>query len=144
MGDIAALQAAPGCRVLAARRGRFEAAGGTEVAGGFLEVTLDSGPVVVLDVGSDWTLTAEPGPWTDHFAEPLTDDNREFVRTHGKWSAVALSPALAAALVGARIESLSLLRDEMDDVVGVRLVTEAGVVTAAQWEGELKVEAEGG
>ena len=130
--------------MLAARRGRFVAADGTEVEGGFLELTLDSGDVVVLDVGGDWTLTARPGPWVDHFVEPLTEDNREFVRTHGKWSAVDLSPEEAAALVGARIGSASLIHNEMNEVEGVRLVTPEAVIVARQWGGELQVAVERG
>ena len=107
-------------------------------------MTVESGDVVVLDVASDWTLTARPGPWVDHFAEPLTEDNREFVRRHGKWSAVDLSPELAEALIGARIESASLIHNEMDEVDGVRFVTPAAIIVARQWGSELQVEAQRG
>lgn len=107
-------------------------------------MTFDSGDVVLLDVGSDWTLVAYPEPWVDHFEEPLDDDNPEFVRRSGKWSAVALSPDLSDALVGSRITSASLVHNEMGEVSGVRLVTETAVVDASQWGGELQVQRERG
>lgn len=144
MGDVSDLTNALGQRVVAGRRGRFLAADGTDVDGGFLELTLESGDVVVLDVAGDWTLTARPGPWVDHFAEPLTNDNREFVRRHGKWSAVDLPPEEAEALVGALIGSASLIHNEMNEVEGVRLVTPAAIVVARQWGGELQVEVQRG
>jgi hypothetical protein len=33
--------------------------------GGFLEITFTSGDVLLLDIGSDWTLTVQPNAWTD-------------------------------------------------------------------------------
>ncbi len=56
-----------------------------------------------------------------------------------------MSSDLAAALVGSAIESVSLLHNEVGEVQGVRLRTDAGtVIRAAQWAGELRVTVESG
>lgn len=92
-----------------------------------MELTFDSGEAVIIDVAGDWTLVARQGPWVDDLVEPL-DDDKEFVLTHAKWSAEDLSPSLAEALIGARIQSASLLHNEMNEVDGVRLVTQLASV----------------
>jgi hypothetical protein len=107
--------------------------------GGFLEITFTSGDVLLLDIGSDWTLTVKPSAWTDAFAEPLSRENRDFVAGHGKWTAVDVSESEAAALVGSLVESVALLHNEMNEVQGATLTAEGGLVHATLFDGELAV-----
>jgi hypothetical protein len=39
-------------------------------------------------------LAVRASPWTDHFAEPLSVENRKFVERSGKWTAFGVSEQL--------------------------------------------------
>lgn len=139
-GDLTALQAAVGQRVSRIRRGRFSHPKDGTAEGGFLELTILSGHVLLLDIGSDWTLTVQPHAWADAFAEPPSADNRDFVERHGKWTAVDVSDAEATPMIGSLITSARLLYDEMGDVQGVVLQAGGAVLRASQWGGLLLVQ----
>jgi hypothetical protein len=69
------------------------------------EVNDGYGAVVVFEVGpAAQELGASEAPFDDPFAPPLSRENAEFVRTHGKWTAfdvAAVEPY--ARLVGGRV-----------------------------------------
>lgn len=140
VGDVSAIQGAVGQRVARVRRGRYSLPVSDMDEGGFLELTFVSGDVLLLDIGSDWTLTAQAQAWNDPFTEPISAENRDFVERHGRWTAVDVSQGDARLLTGSSISSASLLTDDMADVVGVVLLADGVVVSATAWGGELFVE----
>ena len=51
-----------------------------------VELLCDNGFFLRLSVGPDGErVRVYQEPWVDSFKEPLSDENREFIRTHGKW-----------------------------------------------------------
>jgi hypothetical protein len=53
---------------------------------GAVEIGFGDGTTLHCDAGPDGeTIRAEDTPWVDPFAEPLSPENEEYVRTSGKW-----------------------------------------------------------
>jgi hypothetical protein len=142
VADLAALATALGQQVVRVRRGRFIHPRGEVQEGGFVELTFASGGGLLLDTASDWTLTAQPGPWLDPFTEPLSDEDREFVDEHGRWTAVDESGGCAEPLIGAVIEAAPLAYNDVGEADGVQLVTERAVLNVVQQGGELRAKVE--
>jgi hypothetical protein len=102
------------------------------------------GRQVRLESGSDWTLRVFWGAWEDPFPEKdLSPENRRFVETSGKWTDVDVSAEPAyAVFIGAALLNADPIIDHssgIDEVVGVRLVSTAGVISARCGD-ELRVE----
>lgn len=85
---LALIEKCVGRHVTAVRRVRYVHRGAVLEEHGIVEFTFDDGQVRCLDAGHDGErLTVRDGRWVDPFAEPLSDENREFVRVSGKWTA---------------------------------------------------------
>jgi hypothetical protein len=112
---------------------------------GALEISTDDGASVVLDGSADGSsLRWTTGRWLDPFAEPLSDENRRFVESSGKWVAVDVAewdgydrligqPISAVVPITprwARIDSAGWLPSDLDRVVGVHVVTVNGGLEA--------------
>jgi hypothetical protein len=79
-------------RVSRIRRIRYEVRGTVKSINGPVELSFADGGVVLLEPASDGErLVVRSTAWVDPFSPPLTSGNDEFVRTHGKWTAVDVS-----------------------------------------------------
>jgi hypothetical protein len=98
-----------GRRVVGVRRLLYVHGGGSDEETGALELSFDDGSVLFFDVGSDGaTVAVRAEAWADPFAEPLSDENREFVRESGKWTAFDVSgDPRFAPLVGQHLEEVA-------------------------------------
>ena len=72
-------------RILGLRRVFYQVAGSLDTERGPIEVTLAGGQVFVLRAYIDAdTLQVDNAAWDDPFAEPLSVENRAFVKECGK------------------------------------------------------------
>ncbi|WP_424189069.1 hypothetical protein ACOBQX_11825 [Actinokineospora sp. G85] len=97
------LDALVGKTVRRVRRVHYVEPGGEpDTESGFMELSADDGFVVLFDSGADGeSIRVEAREWVDPFREPLSVENREFVRRHGKWTVFDRSGAAGYAhLIG--------------------------------------------
>lgn len=87
------LTALVGQRPTRIRRVHFVSGGVADQANGPIELTLADGTVLLFDAAADGeALSIRPEPWTDPFREPLSEENRAYLATHGRWSAFEVAP----------------------------------------------------
>lgn len=110
------LSALVGKTVRGTRRVFFAFRGEIDTEEGPLELNFDDGSVVLFRSGSDGQqLVIENQAWRDPFAEAPSEENREYVERHGKWTAFDTSgDAPYVGLIGCRIERVQAitLRDQ--------------------------------
>lgn len=83
----ALLRAAVGGTVVRVRRGHYVApGGGVDSQDGFIELWFDGGRCYRMGVTRGHRLAIDTEPWADGFLPPLTPENEEWVREHGKWT----------------------------------------------------------
>lgn len=115
------------CRI---RRIRYVLRGEVISSDGPMEFSFTDDFIVLLDAGPDGeALAVKAAAWTDHFAEPLSNDNREFVEQSGKWTAFDVSaqePYLR--LVGEPIQQVVPVRTPENKISGVALTTPAATL----------------
>jgi hypothetical protein len=101
---------------------------GTTSQEGSIEIMFPNGAVLLLDSGPDGeTLRVETHLWTDPFAEPLSDQNRSFVDTAGKWSAFGVSnDALYSRLIGQKVQSVKIIATPAGKLTGCLFQTSVG------------------
>lgn len=109
---------------------------------GPVELTFSDGTAVVFDAGADGeALVVRSGPWCDPFAEPLSEENQEFVRDHGKWTAFDVSgEPMPALLVGNPITGHDETRTENGKPTGVTLHSVSVHLSIETVADELKAE----
>jgi hypothetical protein len=92
---------------------------------GPIELCFTDGSVVLLDAGPDGeALTVKAAAWTDHFAEPLSRENMEFVEKSGKWAAFDVSAQKPySRFIGERIRQVTPIRTLENKITGVTLAT---------------------
>lgn len=130
------LSAVEGRVVVQIRRVHYEYQGDVDWGKGPLELTFLDGSSVVFDAAGDgYTLKIRKGPWLDPFAEPLSQENREFVEKHGKWTAFDVSHTSPyETFIGTPISDVDAVRDTSGEVVGA----------AVHWPvGHLRIEVAG-
>jgi len=90
---------------------------------GPVELTFSDGTAVLFDAGADGeALAVRCGEWDDPFAEPLSEENRAFVRDHGKWTAFDVTTEdPPARLVGNPITAYDETRTAAGKLTGVTL-----------------------
>jgi hypothetical protein len=105
---------------------------------GPLELTFDGGRVVLLDNAADGeTLRVWTEPWEDPFAGPLSEENRAFVETSGKWTAFDISAVGAfAAFIGDVLASVEPVLAGTGKVTGMILRTSGGGVIRVDVEAD--------
>lgn len=113
----------------------------TDRSKGPLEITFDDGGVECFDAGADGqTLRVDAKAWTDPFAEPLSAENVEYVRTYGKWAAFDVSEDDEyRAFVGQLVLRRELI-EERGSRVGVLLHTRLGTLAVTTRFDELLVD----
>jgi len=90
--DILALSELPGRVIRKVQRILYVLRGTITAESGPIEITFTDGLTVLLDAAPDGeALAVKPSAWTDHFAEPLSVENRKFVERSGKWTAFDVS-----------------------------------------------------
>lgn len=78
--------------IVQVRRIRYVMNDAIFISNGPLELTMTNGEALLFEPGEDGqTLRIRLQPWSDVFAEPLSDENRRFVQQHGKWTAFDVS-----------------------------------------------------
>lgn len=138
------LQHLRGKSVSRIRRIYFVSQGTVDTRAGALELRLQDGSFLLLDTHSDWTLHVKQEEWSDPFPPPLSAENAEFVRTHGKWTAFDRSDMIPACLyIGRRVSaSREILSDEsgVPASMGIILEFDELAVKASSSGGEIRVE----
>ena len=106
------------------RRILYEHAGSFLSNKGPIELTLiDHGSFLLQPASDGETLAVLEGAWADPFSPPLSPENAEFLRTHGKWTAVDVSTIDPyASLVGAKAELMLPVLNSAGTVVGMEAV----------------------
>lgn len=101
----------------------YEYNGVTNHSDCMLQLTMENGATILLSGGSDGaSLRVSDEPWIDYFAEPLSEENREFVRTSGKWTCFDVSgQEHMAKLVGATLHAARPICDGANNIRGVQL-----------------------
>ena len=131
-----------GREVSRVRRVRYEISGNVRSEGGPLEITFVDDTVVVLRPAPDGErLAIETSKWIDTLAPPLSAENEEYVRTHGKWTAVDLSTRSPfSKLVGTEAELVSPVLNPHGSIVGFEAAFPLGVIRAEVVADELVVD----
>ncbi len=134
---LLSLQACTGRTITGIRRVWFEIRGQYDQTVGPLEITFDDGATVVLDAAANGqSLVVKMGTWDDPFEGKMTPENRQFVRSSGKWSAVDVrheSPY--GDLIGERLTGVTPISVGQDDVTGA-------IMTIGKHEVRAEVEAD--
>jgi hypothetical protein len=111
-----------GQRIVGIRRLRYEYHSDVEPEGCDLELELDSRVVLFGGAADGESLRIREGAWQDPFCEPLSEENRRYVRESGKWQRVDCSREEGyASLVGRTLIEARPLLDEFGLVSGVKL-----------------------
>lgn len=115
----------------------FEFRGQYDQTVGPLEMTFDNGAAVVLDAAANGqSLVVKVGTWEDPFEGKMTPENRQFVQSSGKWSAVDVRHASPYVdLVGERLTGVTPISVGQDDVTGA-------IMTIGKHEVRAEVEAD--
>lgn len=106
--------------------------GTRDVSQGPIECVFDGAIVMRLESSSDGaSLRLRVGEWVDPFAEPISDENRAFVRSSGKWTAYDVSEDRGyREMIGHSIRVTNLFT--MNDlIIGLEL-TAGGVLLRAE------------
>ena len=88
-----------------------------------LQLRMDDGSVVHFATGADGaSLRVVVGSWVDPFPEPLSEENRAYVESHGKWTAfdTSATPEMAP-LDGQIVRRVLPIRDQAGLRRGVQL-----------------------
>jgi hypothetical protein len=119
-----------GKRITHVARVLYEYRGEVDPGDGALELGLD-GQTLLLDGESDGErLRVSEQPWVDPFEEPLSEENRRFVETHGKWRRVDCSRSdVYSGLLGQVITDACALNNKFGTLAGLRI----SVPTAGIW-----------
>jgi hypothetical protein len=113
--------------------------------GGPLELTFDDAGALLLDAGPNGQdLVLAAAEWIDPFVEPLSAENREFVRTHGRWTAfdVSSEPGFSTIIGSAALHAAEI-RNPDDRIVGLELTFPNAVLRAEVDFDELTVDVVG-
>lgn len=92
MSELEKMRPIVGSRLTRVRRTYFVHGEGVDRSEGGVELSFSSGHFVFGDAGPDGdSMAISYEEWVDVFAEPLSPENREFVRTSGKHVAFDVS-----------------------------------------------------
>lgn len=129
-GTYSLLAELPGRFIQKIRRVMYVLKGKVTTEAGPIEITLADGIVLLLDVASDGeALSVKPSPWTDHFAEPLSPENREFIERSGKWTAFDVSQDMPySKAIGQMVEDIITIKTPDNKVTGATFMMSTCVV----------------
>lgn len=133
-----------GKRVSCVRRILYVYQGTIDQEKGDLELGFQDGSVALFTTSASGNMQVTGEMWLDSFALPLSAENAEFVRTHGKWTVFDLSTTPPACLLIGR--QVSAYREIISDESGwqcppdqcLEAVIEFGelVVRVLNWGGD--------
>jgi len=84
-----------GSRLSKIRRALFVHGADLDGSVGELELSFDNGQVFSVGVaGNGESLAIEPHAWAEHFPEPVSPENQEFLWSSGKWEILDLGASL--------------------------------------------------
>lgn len=126
-----------GSRITRVRRVHYVYRGVPDTDFGPLELTFGD-RVVLLDNASDGEeLRIRTEPWEDPFVEPLSEEDRAFVETSGKWTVFDVSTAGAfASFTGDVLTSVEPVLAGTGKVTGMILRTSGGGVVRVDVEAD--------
>ncbi|WP_446663586.1 hypothetical protein [Flexivirga sp. B27] len=138
---LAVVDECVGQRVSAMRRVRYMYQGAVFSEHGILELSFGRRTSLWMDSGHDGEkLRVCRGRWIDPFAEPLSAENREFVRTSGKWTAFDIDAEDdLGQLIGRSLDRVEPMWMFMGKLVGVRLTFGPSTVVVLSEADELHV-----
>ncbi len=131
-------------RVVGCRRIFFQFAGSFDTASGPLELlTRDHGPVL-FEAGADGdSLAVRNEQWIDPFEGKVTEENLEWIASHGTWTAVDVSGDLPwASLLNGTIDEFEVVHENAigDIVTGTRIHIGGAILSALVRADDLVVE----
>jgi hypothetical protein len=128
--DPAILASLLGQRIAELRRILYVSPGNICGNVGPIQIALAGGSVVLLDSASDGeALSVKCRPWIDYFADPLSEENREFVARSGKWTSFDVTHELPySKIVGETIKCAEPVKTPDGKVIGVAIKTDASTL----------------
>ena len=107
---------------------------------GPIELTFDDGGVVMCDASADWSLAFYLSPWIDPLCDPLSETDQAYVDHYGRWCAYDVTDQLPYRQITGSlvVQVLSQLNDLLE-LTGLVIRTDAGVLDLQMWAGELRV-----
>ena len=92
-------------------------------SGGPLELTFDDQTSIVFDAAGDGeSLAVSSGTWIDPFAEPLSEENRTFIESSGKWTAFSVQAGdPLGRVLGNKILRIDDINNSSEKVVGIQI-----------------------
>ena len=117
--------------------------GSVDRSSGPLQLTWDNDGVTAFDIATDWTLEITDRPWADPFAGASPDRLGDLDGEVGIWvrAQVADDDPLVV-VIGQSLLSATPERDEMGELVGVRLCFDTTTLRLFGWEGNLRAQIE--
>jgi hypothetical protein len=106
-----------------------------ELTVGPVQLVFDDGRGALLDSRSDWTLEV---------TETVADDERfldpyDYDYNGGRWvSRDASTEPPFASVIERHLAEVEQIRNEVNDVMGIRLDFEGKILTLKTWQGEIK------
>lgn len=106
---------------------------------GAIELTFSDGSVVMCDAAADWTLDFYDAAWIDPFPEPLTAADAANLDRFGRWLAYDVTEQMPYGwLVGQTIRQTIPQFNDLLDLTGLVLRTDAAILALELWAGELR------
>ena len=110
---------------------RYAGAAGPTHPTGPVALTFSDGLSVLMKPAADGELLdVTTGGWEDAFAEPLSEEDRAYVRRCGKWTAYDVSSEEQyLSVVGHQVTSIEPMLLAARGMTGVTILTDAGKLT---------------
>lgn len=128
-GDIATVLSARAGKVVRVERTFYDFKGVIDETQGDIQIQFSDGCARFRSARGGEVLEVEESPWSDPFAEPLTDENELFVASHGKWRLIDVSGrAHYRDLIGESLSNVRILANRSGRPCGVKLAFGAAVM----------------
>lgn len=130
-GHLEVLDAVVGSEAKSVQRVRYVFRGKVDSENGPIQFRFDSNEVRCFDAGPDGeALAVATSPWADPFNEPLSEENRRFIDSSGKWAEFDVSTeAPYSASIGRQLVAHAPIRTADGKLVGLVLDFGGGSIT---------------
>lgn len=120
----------------------YEVGGEVVSEAGPIELTFTDNGLVLLDGGADGeSLRIERSQWVDHFSEPLSVENRDYIAKSGKWTSFDVSKRTPyIGLVGERVRAINPVESPDRKVTGLIISTDHCVLRVENVADEIQVD----
>lgn len=121
-----------GQKLVAVRRIHYVLQGQIDTSAGPIELRFSSGLVLFCDAGPDGeSIALGDQLWVDPFADRMTEENEQYVRQHGKWTAIDTSDQPDFnQLIGSEVFDISRINGTTGKTYGI-LINIYGALIAA-------------